>query len=147
MLKVVRRRKGWIDPTIRRIQRCLCIGLQRDAWARPGLVVHTFNVDPKAKLVAQPARVFQIEIEKQIVKDVQKLLVVCFIKPIQHLWWLSNMVPVRKKNKQIWCYVDFRKLNRVCPNDEFPLPNMDLLIDSAIENATFSFMDEFSGYN
>ena len=30
----------------------------------PGLVVHTLNVDPKAKLVAQPARVFDTEIEK-----------------------------------------------------------------------------------
>ena len=38
-------------------------------------------------------------------------------------------------------------LNRVCPKDEFLLPNMDLLIDYAIGNAMFSFMDGFSGYN
>uniref|UniRef100_A0A2N9GX94 Uncharacterized protein n=1 Tax=Fagus sylvatica TaxID=28930 RepID=A0A2N9GX94_FAGSY len=31
--------------------------------------------------------------------------------------------------------------------DEFPLPNMDLLIDSAAGHAMFSFMDGFSGYN
>ena len=31
--------------------------------------------------------------------------------------------------------------------DEFPLPNMDLLIDSAVGSAMFSFMDDFSGYN
>lgn len=67
----------------------------------PGLVVHTLNVDPKAKLVAQPTRVFHSEIEKQIVKDVQKLLVIGFIKLIQHPRWLSNIVPVWKKNKQI----------------------------------------------
>ena len=48
----------------------------------PGLVVHTLNVDPRAKPVAQFARVFHIEIEKQIVKEVQKLLVAGFIKPI-----------------------------------------------------------------
>ena len=47
-----------------------------------GLVVHTLNVDPKAKLVAHPARVFHIEIEDQIVKEVQKLLAASFIKPI-----------------------------------------------------------------
>ena len=45
----------------------------------PGLVVHTLNIDPEAKLVAQPARVFHIEIEEQIVKEVQKLLAVSFI--------------------------------------------------------------------
>ena len=60
------------------------------------LVVHTLNVDPEAKPVAQPARIFQIEIEGQIVKEVQKLLAVEFIEPIQHLLWLSNIVPVNK---------------------------------------------------
>ena len=47
-----------------------------------GLVVHTLNIDPKAKLMAQPAKVFHTEIEEQIVKEVQKLLAVGFIKPI-----------------------------------------------------------------
>ena len=61
--------------------------------------------------------------------------------------WLSNIVPVKKKNGQIRCCVDFRNLNKACPKDEFPLPNMDLLIDSAARNAMFSFMDGFSGYN
>ena len=36
----------------------------------PGLVIHTLNVDPEAKPVAQPARVFHIEIEGQIVREV-----------------------------------------------------------------------------
>ena len=77
----------------------------------------------------------------------QKLLVAGFIKPIQHPRWLSNIVPIKKKNGQIRCCVDFRNLNRACPKDKFPLPNMDLLIDSAARNAMFSFMDGFSEYN
>ena len=48
----------------------------------PGLVVHMLNVDLEAKPMAQPARIFHIEIEGQIVKEVQKLLVLGFIKPI-----------------------------------------------------------------
>ena len=43
--------------------------------------------------------------------------------------------------------MDFRNLNKACPKDEFPLPNMDMLIDSAVEHAMFSFMDGFSDYN
>ena len=38
-------------------------------------------------------------------------------------------------------------MNKECPKDEFPLPNMDLLIDSAAGHTMFSFMDGFSGYN
>ena len=44
----------------------------------PGLVAYTLNVDPEAKPVAQPARIFHTEIEGQIV---------------------SNIVPVKKKNE------------------------------------------------
>ena len=75
------------------------------------------------------------------------MLAVGFIKPIQQRHWLSNIVLVKKKNRQIRCCVDFKNLNRACPKDEFPLPNMDLLIDYAASSAMFSFMDKFSGYN
>ena len=50
----------------------------------PELVAHTLNVDLEAKPVAQPTRIFHAEIERQIVKEVQKLLAAGFIKPIQH---------------------------------------------------------------
>ena len=75
------------------------------------------------------------------------MLAVGFIKPIQHPCWLSNIVPIKKKKGQIRCCVDFRNLNKACPKDEFPLPNMDLLIDSATRSAMFSFMDGFNRYN
>ena len=64
----------------------------------PGLIAHTLNVDMQAKLVAQLARIFHTEIERKIVREVQKLLAAGFIKPIQHPCWLSNIVPVKKKN-------------------------------------------------
>ena len=48
------------------------------------LVAHTLNVDPRAKPVAQPVRIFHTKIEGQIIKEVQKLLATEFIKPIQH---------------------------------------------------------------
>ena len=43
--------------------------------------------------------------------------------------------------------MDFRNLNQVYPKNEFPLRNMGLLIDFAVRNAIFFFMDGFGGYN
>ena len=43
--------------------------------------------------------------------------------------------------------MDFRNLNKACLKDELPLPNIDLLVDSAAGNSMFSFMDGYSGYN
>ena len=140
----------------------------------PGLVAHSLNVEPGTRPVVQPMRTFHTEVEAQITQEVKKLLAAGFIKPIQHPQWLSNILPVKKKNRQIkccvdfrnlnkrWlsnilsvkkknrqikCCVDFRNLNKGCPKDEFPLSFMDLLTDSAAGHAMFSFMDGFSGYN
>jgi hypothetical protein len=113
----------------------------------PTLVAHSLNVEPGAKPMIRPMRSFHPEVEAQISQEVKKLLSAGFIKPIQHSRWLSNIVFVKKKNGQIRCCVDFRDLNKACLKDEFPLPNMDLLIDSVVGHAMFSFMDGFSGYN
>ena len=43
--------------------------------------------------------------------------------------------------------MDFCNLNKACPKDEFPLPNIDLLVDSAARSSMFSFMDGYSGNN
>ena len=117
-----------------------------------GLVVHSLNVNLGVKPVVQPARVFHTEVEAQIIQEVKKLLIAGFIKTIKHPKWLSNIVPVKRKNGQIRCCVDFRNLdfhnlNKICLKDEFPLPNIDLLIDSATGSSMFSFMDGYSGYN
>ena len=43
--------------------------------------------------------------------------------------------------------MDFRNLNKACPKDEFPLPNIDLLVDSTTGSSMFSFMDGYNRYN
>ena len=50
----------------------------------PRLVALMLNVDREAKPMAQLARIFHIEIEGQIFREVQKLLAAGFINPIQH---------------------------------------------------------------
>ncbi|GMP78570.1 hypothetical protein CsSME_00034472 [Camellia sinensis var. sinensis] len=124
------------------------------AWTyeeMPGLdkdvTMHRLNVIPLARPVKQGVRFYKPEVELNIKDEVVKLLGAGFIKPIQHPTWLSSIVPVIKKNGQIRVCVDFRDLNKSCPKDEFPLPNIDTLIDSAAGHHMFSFMDGFSGYN
>ena len=43
--------------------------------------------------------------------------------------------------------VDFRDLNKACPKDDFSLPHIDVIVDSAASSTMYSFMDGFSGYN
>ena len=43
--------------------------------------------------------------------------------------------------------VDYRDLNKASLKDDFPLPHIDVLVDSTAGFELFSFMDGFSGYN
>ena len=43
--------------------------------------------------------------------------------------------------------VDFTDLNKACPKDSYPLPRVDILVDSTARRRLLSFMDAFSGYN
>ena len=43
--------------------------------------------------------------------------------------------------------VDFTDLNKACPKDSYPLPQVDILVDSTARHQLLSFMDAFSGYN
>ena len=66
---------------------------------------------------------------------------------VQYPEWLVNVVPVPKKDGKVRVCVDFRNLNKVSLNDDFPLPHIDMLVDNTVGHAMLSFMDGFSGYN
>ena len=41
----------------------------------------------------------------------------------------------------------FKKTDSISPKDDFPLPHIDMLVDSTARHPMLSFMDGFSGYN
>ena len=66
---------------------------------------------------------------------------------VQYPEWLANVVPIPKKDGKVRVCVDFRNLNKASPKDDFPLPHIDMLVDSTAGHAILSFMDGFSSYN
>ena len=43
--------------------------------------------------------------------------------------------------------VHYTDLNKACPRDAYPLPNIDRLVDGMTGNKVLSFLDAYSGYN
>ena len=41
----------------------------------------------------------------------------------------------------------FHQLNKACPQDPFPLPRIDQIVDSTTECGLLCFLDAFSGYH
>jgi hypothetical protein len=56
-------------------------------------------------------------------------------------------VIILKKNGKLQICVDYHKLNAQTKKDPFPLPFLDLVLDSIVGHKMYSFMDGYSGYN
>ena len=117
----------------------------------PGLdteiVMHKIPIKPKCHLVQQALRRMKFEIILKIKEEVEKKLKASFLTAIAYLDWVTNIVPMPKKDGKVHMYVDYKDLNRASPKDNFPLPYINTLIDNTATNMFFSFMDGFSGYN
>ena len=90
---------------------------------------------------------FAQERDKAIAEEVRKLLEVGFIREVYYPNWLANVVVVKKANRKWRICVDFTNLNRACLKDNYPLPQIDTLVDSMARHELLSFMDAFLGYN
>jgi hypothetical protein len=79
--------------------------------------------------------------------EVEKLLKASFIYHVPLTDWVSNIVPVTKKQGTIRICIDYRDINRACPKYNYPTPFVDQIIDDCASSEIFSFMDGFSSYN
>nr|KYP76256.1 Retrovirus-related Pol polyprotein from transposon 17.6 [Cajanus cajan] len=113
----------------------------------PDFMCHRLAIDPGAKPVIQKRRKFGEEKRKAIVKETNKLLMAGHVREIQYPTWLANVVMVRKSSGKWRMCTDFTDLNKACPKDSYPLPNINFLIDGASGYELLSFMDAYSGYN
>jgi ribonuclease HI len=111
------------------------------------IISHKLSINRKTRPVKQRRRSFAPDRNAAIADEVQKLLDAGFIREVQYPEWLSNVVLVKKSNGKWRMCVDFTDLNKACPKDSFPLPRVDLLVDSTAGHEMLSFMDAFSGYN
>ena len=73
---------------------------------------------------------FAQERDRAIAKEVGKLQEASFIKEVYYPDWLANVVMVKKANGKWRMCVDFTDLNKVCPKDGYPLPRVNVLVDS-----------------
>ena len=70
------------------------------------------------------------ELVTKIEAEVNKLIEVGFIREVKYPLWIQKLVPVKKKNGQIRVCIDFWDLNKACPEDDFPLPITELMVDT-----------------
>jgi hypothetical protein len=133
-----------------------CLSRNKDifAWSALDLVrvsrtiiEHGLGIDPSVCPKKQRLRKMSKEKIEAAKAEVHRLLEANFIEPITYPTWLANVVMVQKKSGKWRMCIDFTSLNKAYPKDNFPLPRIDKIVDSAAGCEVMSLLDCFSGYH
>ncbi len=80
-------------------------------------------------------------------QNINKLLTIGFIQPVEKVTWLSPIVVVPNKNGKLKICVDFKKLNKANKKDPCPLAFFDEVLNTIAGYEVYSFLDGYSSYH
>ena len=122
-----------------------------NAYEAPGVdpefICYHLNVNPSVVPKKQPPWCPSKEHAETVREEVTRLKQARAIKEVFYPEWLANTVVVKKKSGKWRVCVDFTDLNKACPNDPFPMPKIDQLVDAIVGHPQMSFLDAFQGYH
>ena len=124
------------------------------AWSYEDLKTYDTNIiqnkvplKPNVKPFRQKLRIINPTLFSIIEKEVKKLLDAKIIIPLRYSSWVANLVPVRKMNGEKRLCVDFCNLNKSSLKYNYPLPNIEQLLQQVVGAQRMSMVDGFLGYN
>ncbi|XP_076916344.1 uncharacterized protein LOC143576021 [Bidens hawaiensis] len=84
---------------------------------------------------------------KAMNEQVQDFLHSGIIREIKYQTWVANPVIVPKSNGTWRMCIDFKDLNKACPKNCYPLPEIDLKVDVVAPFKFKCFLDAYKGYH
>ncbi|KAK1431975.1 hypothetical protein QVD17_08812 [Tagetes erecta] len=97
--------------------------------------------------VAQKRRSMGAERSRAVREEVNRLVEAGILREVKYQTWIANPVMVTKHDGSWRMCVDFKNLNKACPKDCYPLPEIDLKIDSLAPFKYNCFLDAYKGYH
>jgi len=113
----------------------------------PKIAQHHIELDTLIPLVHQIRYKLNPNYATIVKHDIDKLLVVGFIKHVEEATWFIPIIVVLKKNGKLKICVDFRELNVFIKKDPYPLPFTDEVINTIVGHEVYTFLDGFYGYH
>ncbi|GJT03891.1 hypothetical protein Tco_0838353 [Tanacetum coccineum] len=80
-------------------------------------------------------------------KEIEKLMKAGILQRFKHQTWVVNPVMVKKSNGGWRMCMDFTNINKTCPKDCYPLPEIDWKIESLLGFRLKCFLDAYKGYH
>ncbi|XP_071713648.1 uncharacterized protein [Rutidosis leptorrhynchoides] len=91
---------------------------------------HKLNVNPALKPVVQKRRGMAPDRIKWLCEEVTKLVAAGILREVKYQSWVANPVLVKKPDGSWRMCIDFKDLNKACPKYNYPLPEIDLKVES-----------------
>ncbi|GJT86396.1 reverse transcriptase domain-containing protein [Tanacetum coccineum] len=108
---------------------------------------HRLNIRKGCQPVRQKKRGQAAERNISINDEVSKLVTAGIMREVHYHDWLSNPVMEKKSDNSWRMCVDFKDLNKACPKDGYPLPEIDWKVESLCGFPFKCFMDAYKGYH
>jgi hypothetical protein len=111
------------------------------------IIQYIIPLKPGVNPFQQNLQKYHSSLEPLMCQELKKLLDAKIIFQVRHSAWVANLVPIRKKSREIRLCVDFRNLNRASEKDNYLVPPMEKLLQTVSGSEIFSLLDNFLGYN
>ena len=108
---------------------------------------HKLNTYRSIEPIVQKKRSMGPEKTKAMNDQVTELLNAGILRPIRYQTWVANPVMVGKATGGWRMCIDYKDLNKACPKDCYPLPEIDLKVDSLAPYRFKCFLDAYKGYH
>ena len=117
------------------------VGVERKA------IDHKLVIKPRVKEVKQKKRVQGGDPNTASNAEVAKLAKAGIVREAIFPTWIANPVMVHKQDGSWRMCIEFSDLNKACPKDCYPLPEIDQRVESLQGFKLKCFLDAYKGYH
>ncbi|GJU08381.1 reverse transcriptase domain-containing protein [Tanacetum coccineum] len=108
---------------------------------------HELKTYPHIEPRIQRKKSITLDRRKVVKKEVAEWLKDGIVKRVRYPSWVANPVLVKKPDNSWRMCIDFKDLNKACPKDLYPLPEIDWKIESLMGFKYKCFLDAYKGYH
>ncbi len=112
----------------------------------PHLTQHQIELNTNIPTSHQAQYQMNLNYDVVVKQDLDKLLAIGFITPMEKATWLYPIVVVLKNNGKLQICMDFQKLNVVTKKDLYLLFFIEEVLDMVAKHEVYSFLDGFLSY-
>ncbi|GJU59297.1 reverse transcriptase domain-containing protein [Tanacetum coccineum] len=108
---------------------------------------HELKTYPHIEPRVQRKRSIAPDRRKVVKEEVTEWLKAVIVRRVRYPTWVANPVLVKKPDGSWRMCIDFKDLNKACPKDLYPLPEIDWKIESLMGFKYKCFLDAYKAYH